>query len=61
MADVICNECGKINDDMICRVCFDAVKNDLSDAEIELYKQEKEIAALNDRIAQLTDDLMENK
>ena len=59
MANVECNECGKSNDDMICRACYDEVKNGLSDAEIELYTQEKEIVSLRDRIQQLEHDLEE--
>lgn len=57
MANVECTECGKNNDDMICRACYDEVKNQLSDAEIELYKQEKEIVALQDRVRQLEEML----
>ena len=57
MADVICNECGKSNEDVICVNCYNDIKNQLSQAEIDLYNQEKEIVALTDRVRQLEDML----
>ena len=46
MADVSCNECGKLSDDVICRECYKDLQDQLGSAEDTIRDLQTEIDEL---------------